>query len=60
MAKAKSGITIDEDVDTEFRECVSLAYPDKKGNRKRCAEEAIKAWCVEIRARGKKKDEPKV
>jgi hypothetical protein len=55
MAKAKSAITIDEEIDTEFRKCVSLALPDKKGNRKTCAEEAIKDWCAKIRARGDKK-----
>jgi hypothetical protein len=60
MAKAKSAITIDEEVDAEFRECVSLAYPDMKGNRKRCAEEAIKDWNAKIRTRSDKNAAGKV
>jgi hypothetical protein len=50
-----TGITLSQEIDNEFRECISLAYPTKRGNRKRAAEEAIKEWCVKIRARGDKK-----
>jgi hypothetical protein len=47
-----TGITVNQELDERFRKCIGLAFPQKRGNRKRAAEEAIKDWCDKVEKRG--------
>jgi hypothetical protein len=51
-----TGITINPELDARFRKCISLDACQKRGMRKRAAEEAIKDWCDKVEARSSKKE----
>jgi hypothetical protein len=50
MVEGKT-ITLDEETDARFRVCIGKAYPQKRGNRKRAALEAVNDWCDKIEKR---------
>jgi hypothetical protein len=50
MVKSNT-VCINEKLDERFRNCISKAYPQKRGNRKRAAEEAVTDWCEKVEKR---------